>query len=313
MDICGYRKLQSRILFSEDGQVPETPLCLDDREQDALFDRLSRCWDLVETCPITGGTLAVRPTPTSTEKWSGLKRWFQSHHLFILELALTGHCLAEAVRQSTDPHQAKLWANLASRLRKGCGALFLYGIDFQPCSEIYCDAIRSSMPPAFSGFWIRERQQGFQPALVRFLRTFSLDTADKFNSSPGNNWTIADERYHKLHLDSMYAAVPDGKSLASQYRQETGKPHRIKDEEFRQYDSWFCIDRGAGVDRLDYVFQCCDLIERAVADLMTGHRLEPSVVMDLLGGLKAAIVVFGEWAGPVPERSRFYPKCLRGE
>jgi hypothetical protein len=169
------------------------------------------------------------------------------------------------------------------------------------------------MPPAFSGFWIRERQFGFQPALVRFERTFPTDPSDKFNLSPGNQWEIADARYHKLHEDSMYAAVPDGRSLASQYRDATGKPHRIKDEEYRQYDSWFCIERSASIDRLDYIFQSCDLIERVVADLMSGHRLEIGVLTDLLDGLRATIVVFGSWVGPISERSKFYPKYLRGE
>jgi hypothetical protein len=169
------------------------------------------------------------------------------------------------------------------------------------------------MPPAFSGFWIRERQHYFQPAMVRFVRTFPTDTDDKFRAGVQRNWAIADRRYHELHERSMYLAVPDGKSLAGQYRQENGKPHRISDEEFRQYDAWFCIERSSDVNRLDYVFQVCDLIERAIADLMSGHRLDALVMSELLDGMKAAMVVFGHWAGPVPERSRFYPKCLRGE
>jgi hypothetical protein len=313
MDISHYRQIQSRVALSQNGEVPETPLCLDNAEQEALIDRITGTWMLVEAASTTNSRLPARNKPTSTEKWTGLKRWFVSHHIFILQLALTAHCLKEAVRQSADSSAASRWANLASRLRKGCGALFLYAIDFQPCATIYCGAIRSDMPQAFSGYWIRERQHYFQPALVRFNRSFKIDPQDKFNLSPGNNWALAEKRYHELHEASMHLAVEDGKSLASQYREENGKPHRISKEEFRQYDTWFAIERRPDASRLDYVFQVCDLIERAVGDLITGHRLEAPVMAELLDGFRAALAVFGNWAGPVPEGSRFYPKHLRGE
>jgi hypothetical protein len=312
MDIGEYRQIQSRILFTEDGSVPAVPLCLDIEEQDALLDRISRVWELVESCSYSGCRLPERSTPTVTERWNGLKRWFLSHHLFISQLALTGFCLKESVERSAKIKEATYWASLASRLRKSCGALFLYGIDFKPCAALYSGAIRSNMPPAFSGFWIRERQHYFQPAHVRFTRTFPV-SLDRFNLNPNNRWAIAEKRYHELHEQSMYAAVPDGKSLSAEYREQNGKPHRISEEQFHDYDLWFCIERSATINRLHYIFQTLDLIERAVADLMSGHRLDAQVTSELLDGWKAAMVIFGYWAGPVPERSRFYPKYLRGE
>lgn len=311
MDIGEYRQIQSRVLFTEDGSVPDKALCLDCEEQDALLDRISRLWELVERCHSSVSTISQRSKPTATEKWNGIKRWFLSHHLFITQLALTGFCLKESVTHSANINKADFWAKQASRLRTSCGALFLYGIDFAPCPALYCGAIRSNMPAAFSGFWIRERQQYFQPAHVRFTKTFPVSSETSFN--PHNRWAIADKRYHELHVQSMYAAVPNGKSLSAEYREQHGKPHRISEEQFREYDLWFCIDRTVEVNRLDYIFQTLDLIERTVADLMSGHRLDAQILSELLDGWKATMVIFGYWAGPVPERSRFYPKYLRGE
>ena len=314
MNISGFRRIQSRILLTETGQAPISPARLDTDEQEGVLERLSRSWSFVEGCTTDAYRTVSHTELTDTESWSGLKRWFLSHHLFISELTLVAQCLNESVdRLQSDSRQAKDWASLASRLRKGCGALFLYGIEFEPCSTIYSDAIRSDMPPAFSGYWIRERQHSFQPALNRFRRTFPTDHDDTFLRSIRTNWDSADGRYHELHILSMHLAVPDGNSLAGQYRLEHGKPHRISDAEFCEYDRWFFIERSPRVNRLDYIFQFCDLVERAVADLMIGHRLEAPVLRELLDGFRAAMIVFGNWAGPVAESSRFYPKFLRGE
>ena len=312
MNITEYRQTQSRIILSSTGHAPHHALSLDVSEQEALFDRLSSVWSLIDICASTGNRLADRDTPTNTEKWIGLKRWFLSHHMFITQLALNAFCLKEATR-AADINAAARWTDLASRLRRGCGALFLYGIDFQPCPTLYDNAIRNDMPTAFSGFWIRERQDVFRTALEDFLLVFKTVTDDKFKKTPRNIWAAADARYHELHKQSMYEAVPDGKSLFAQYIQEHGKRHIISEQEFQQYDSWFCIDRKSDINRLDFMFQSCDLIERVVADLMSGHRLERPVLKELLDGLRATIVVCGDWAGPVPLGSRFYPKNLRGE
>jgi hypothetical protein len=315
MDIDGYRQLQQRLLLTASGQVPVVPLDLSREEQEAALDRISRVWQFIEQYPASGQQPSAPLLPTAAETWAGLKRWFLSHHLFIPTLALTGHCLTEAVQAMRGGLRERVqdWVRLASRLRKGCGSLFLYGLDFKPCVVIYCGAIRSNMPPAFSGFWIREREHCFQPALVSFFNTFPLHTADDLCERLRNDWAIADQRYHELHERAMLLAVPNGKSLADIYRDETGKCHRITEQEFEHYDTWFCIERSPDLTRLDYIFQVCDVAERVVADLMVGQRLETAVLTELLDGIKAAIVVFGRWVGPVPEPSRYYPKCLRGE
>jgi len=238
-----------------------------------------------------------------------------SHHLFITQLALLAACLTTAASSaSLNAQLAAHWANLAARLRRGCGALFLYGISVEPVSAIYADTIRSDMPPAFSGFWIRERQHSFQPALNRFLRIFPEHAEDNLRARARQGWDSADRRYHELHERSMHLAVPNGDSLADEYRKaHNGKPHKILAAEFEEYDRWFAIDRSPSVSRLEYVHQYLDLVERAVADLTTGHRLEAPVLSELLDGFRAAMVVFGHWAGPVSETSKFYPRDLRGE
>lgn len=312
--IPGYRQIGSRILLTDTGCAPCHPDQLEGAEQEALLDRVSSSWNLVEECKPHVSRPVSSTTPTRTEEWAGLKRWFLSHHLFITQLSLLVGCLTTAASlASEDAQLAAHWANLAARLRRGCGALFLYGISVEPVSEIYVGTIRKEMPPAFSGFWIRERHS-FQPALNHFLRSFSEDAEDKVLACAWQAWDIADQRYHELHERSMYLAVPNGNSLADEYRKaHNNKPHKILDGEFEQYDRWFAIDRSPTVSRLEYVHQYLDLVERAVADLTTGHRLEAPVLSDLLDGFRAAMVVFGHWAGPVSETSKFYPRELRGE
>jgi hypothetical protein len=314
MDIADYRRLQQKLLLPLTGHIPANPL-KSIREQDSALSRIARTWRLVEQYSSTGSQQSGPLTAIDTEIWIALRRWFASHHLFIPQLALTGACLEEVVRAShlRLHEEAGYWMRLASRLRKGCGTLFLFGVDFSPCAEIYCEAIRKNMPVAFSGFWIRERQHCFQPALKQFASTCPSSASDPSCNELRKEWASAEHRYHELHEQSMFMAVPDGISLARTYRHETGKGHAITEEEFRCYDTWFSLDRSQDLTRLDYIFQVCDVIERVVSDLAAGHRLESEVLRQLLDGAKASMVVFGQWAGPVSETSSFYPKCLRGE
>lgn len=314
MNIEGYRRLQQRILLPVTGKAPSDPLC-GTEEQEAALARVERTWQLIGHYPSAADRQEGFAAPTETEIWIALKRWFASHHLFIPQLALAGYCLFEAARarEAEDAEAALYWTRLAARLRKGCGALFMYGVDFSPCATIYCEAIRKNMPEAFSGFWIRERQHCFQPALRQFSCACPAGSDDESCRALRDEWSAAERRYHELHEQSMYLAVPDGMSLARSYRHETGKSHAITELEFQSYDAWFCIDRSDELTRLEYVFQVCDVIERVVTDLAAGHRLETGVLHQLLDGAKAAMVVFGQWAGPVSERSRFYPRSLRGE
>jgi hypothetical protein len=314
MDIEGYRALQQRIVLTATGSVPSTPLD-QIQEQESALARIERTWHLIEQLHINGNKQRSLLVPTDTEIWFALRRWFTSHHLFIPKLALIGYALNEVVRlRSLEMlEQARYWMRLACRMRKGCGALFLFGVDFSPCATIYGEVIRKNMPEAFSGFWIRERQHCYLPALKNFSHVCPQTAADDLFKALREDWAAAECLYHELHRQSMYMAVTDGISLARDYQRETGKAHDINEKEFQCYDNWFCIDRSEGLTRLEYIFQVCDVIERVVTDLAAGNRLEVSVANRLLDGAKAAMVVFGHWAGPVCETSAFYPKCLRGE
>lgn len=314
MEIEDYRRLQQRILLPVSGGVPSVAL-RGDGDQESALSRIDRTWRLIEHYPLPEGKPSGLLVPSESESWSALKRWFSSHHLFIPQLALTGYCLGKVTRASEDrrPEQARYWMSLAARLRKGCGALFMFAVDYSPCSAIYGEVIRKNMPVAFSGFWIRERQHYFLPALRQFSSACPGSSTEEMCLTLRKEWSAAERRYHELHEQSMYLAVPDGVSLARSYRHETGKGHEITEREFQSYDTWFSIDRGSELTRLEYIFQVCDVIERVMADLVSGHGLEVGIAREILDGAKAAMVVFGQWAGPVSERSAFYPKSLRGE
>lgn len=330
MDADGYRVREKKIALPQDGTTPTVPETVGKEEQQVLLAWISCLWRAVEVVGRTSQhRMIAESAPTGAETFLGWKRWLLSHHFFIPLLAMIGHALSSAANAMRDGRrqQVREWVDLASRMRRGCGALFMYSIDFQPCSTIYCRHIRSQMPAAFSGYEIRERQSSFQPAVELFHDTFPKCATETLAQEMRSLWIAADVRYHELHERCMVQAVPGRaaevvgektsagrpESLRAAHRREHGEVPPIGEDAYQEYDRWFAIERRPDVTRLDYVYQVCDIIERLLADLMVGHRLEATVRDELLDSMKAALVVFGRWAGPVQETSPFYPKYLRGE
>jgi hypothetical protein len=262
---------------------------------------------------------------TRAETHLGWKKWILSHHYFIPLLAMTGHTLSSAAEAMRDGRQeeARKATDAACRMRRGCGAAVLYSVDFQPCSEIYCSQIRSQMPPAFSGFEIRERQNGYQPALAQFNSEFSKNSTDPFVEEMRAMWIAADVHYRQLHERCMLKAVASkenaedpgqGKpeSLRAAHRREHGEVPPIKEENYATYDRWFGIDRQEHFTWLDYVHEICDVIERVLADLMVGHRLEADTVDELMDSMRAVLTVFKEQISSSNETFFSCPQKLQG-
>jgi len=317
-----YRGRFQKISLSPTGEVPFNLEAVSPEEHSATLSSVASLWQLLTT---VGGMAQSRnrnlTATTAAETWLAFKRWILSHHLFIPMLALIGYSLNEAVRasQSGRSDATLEWTQLGARMRRGCGALCIYGIDFEPCSEIYCLQIRSQMPPGFTGYEIRERQNAAHSAIAMFSQAFPKLSADEFSRRVRSLWMEADQRYHELHQRCMFMAVPlePGRgmpeSLRQEYLKENGAAHKITEEEFLEYDNWFGIERSIHVTRLDYVYQLCEVMERVLADLMVGHRLEDKVFLDLLDGMRAALVVFSSWAGSISNSSPFSHRYLRGE
>ena len=318
-DVNAYRRTSHRMVLSVNGAVPAEHLKkLTPAEKDVALGRLDGIWTTFSRVqPFSADKPHSSPVEsTLCEANVAMKRWFYSHHLFIPQLSELAHCLDRAVDEysESDTSRTRKWIGLACKIRKGCGALFIYGTDFEPCSSIYCNTIRNGMPPGFSGFWIRERNNCLQPAVVRFQAALSSwECVSSGCKDFRSMWAAADTRYHELHVQSMQTTVQDGKSLAKAYREENGRAHCISEQEFSQLDEWFCIDRREHLTRLDYISQICDLLERIAGDLFSGHRLHSSVLSELVDSVKAVLVIFGDWIGVVPETSRFYPRTWRGE
>jgi hypothetical protein len=327
-DEAGYRSREKKLFLPASGVIPAKQGSISDEEQDAFFSWLARIDQAVATLrSMNPPRLPTFASPTGAEKFLAWKRWVLSHHLFIPMLALTGHALTESSRYMDlgERSSALECASLAARLRKGCGALFLYSVDFQPCAPIYCSCIRSHMPAGFSGYEIRERQYCYQPAIARFNDTFSKTSSDSFTARIRQLWTAADLRYHKLHERCMQLAVvgtetetaghPQRKpeSLRAIYRRNNGEVPEIGEAAFAEYDRWFAIERRDGITRFDYVYEVCDVIDRLLSDLLIGHRLDDLVTTELIDSIKAVLVVFGRWAGPIHSTSPFFPRQLRGE
>jgi hypothetical protein len=317
----GYRTRFQKISLSWSGEIPAATHDVSVEEHNATLSSVAALWELLTT---TAASARRRhpdfTTPTEAETWLAFRRWILSHHLFIPTLSLIAMSLTEAIQltRSDQPSRALEWIRLAARMRRGCGALCIYGIDFVPCSEIYCKEIRSQMPPAFTGYEIRERQLVVQPAIASFLSLFR-NPPNEAQKQAKTIWMEADQRYRDLHQRCMFLAVPvepglrAPRSLRQEYLQEGGTSHSITEDEFLQYDSWFGIERSGQITRFDYVHQLSEVMERILADLIVGHRLDDCVLKELLDGMRATLVVFSTWAGEVNELSAFHHRYLRGE
>ncbi len=152
----------------------------------------------------------------------GWHLWMQSHHAFFFKFALLAHAYREAnLIAATGGGGVRLrrWAERAGILWSGSGALMIFGCDFAPLQDLYCAHIRSGMPQAFSGFWLRERA-----AVHREMTQWNaiVPTA-QFRDVPAADAVIKAGRqiYHRYHGHVIRAAVPDGKSLAQEYREDT--------------------------------------------------------------------------------------------
>lgn len=326
--IHGGRTHEKKLVLSMDGQIPAFPATVEHEEQEVAISSIACLWRAIDFVRAANQRrINAGPVPTGAETYLARKRWGLSHHLFIPLKAMIGHALLKAVHAMGNGRREHVreWVDLAAQMRRGCGALFLYGVDFQPCQAIYCGRIRNEMPPAFSGYEIRERQNALQPALESFNAAFSKNSQSGLVEELRSRWVEAERKYKELHDRCKIQAVPPDKadgsktssskpeSLLGAYLRTHGEVPPITEETYREYDQWFAIERAPDVSRLDYIYQICDVMERLLADLLVGHRLDQSVIDDLFGGMRAALVVFGHWVGPVHDASPFYPKSLRGE
>jgi hypothetical protein len=245
--------------------------------------------------------------PSDSECERAWKRWLLSHHLFVPTLALTGYCLeraAEAIAAQRINDEASRWVDSAAILRRGCGALFLYGVDFEPCAPIYCGHIRPRMPPAFSGYQIRERQNAFLPGLTAFRESSSRAGACALHDL----WIESDTCYRECHQRCMLRSVPLSggppeaasvipESLRAAYRRHHGKAPEIDDAAFDELDLWFAIDRRDAMTWAAYAEQVAAVIEDTVDDLEAGHRLDANLTAVLFDSMSLTLTLFDRRMG----------------
>jgi len=252
--------------------------------------------------------------PSESECQRGWKRWLLSHHLFVPTLALTGYCLertAEAIA-AQSVSDARRWLECAMRLRRGSGALFLYGVDFEPCAAIYCGHIRARMPPAFSGYQIRERQNAFLPGLTVFRENSCRSGARPLYARFHDLWVESDISYHERHQRCMVRSVPlapvshaathEGasgvpESLRAAYRRHHGKAPEIDGGAFNEFDVWFGIERREGLTWSGYAAQISRVVQEIVADLEEGHRLDADITADLFNSMNSVLALCQESIG----------------
>jgi len=304
-----------RLILPADGRTP-SPSVVSQRENSFEQWLVSQAQERVARAM---SHRAPRPPdfdlPSETECQRGWKRWLLSHHLFLPTLALAGYCLertAEAIAAQSVSEGALRWLECAMRLRRGCGALFLYGVDFEPCSAIYCGHIRARMPPAFSGYQIRERQNAFLPGLTAFRENSCRSGAQPLYARFHDLWVESDIRYHECHQRCMLravslapashaapqqgaSAVPE--SLRAAYRRHHGKAPEIDGGAFDEFDVWFGIERREGLTWTSYAAQISGVVQEIVADLEEGHRLDADVTTDLFDSMNSVLALAEEFIG----------------
>ncbi|HVW11322.1 MAG TPA: hypothetical protein VHC90_22205 [Bryobacteraceae bacterium] len=254
-------------------------------------------------------------TPSEAECERGWKRWLLSHHLFVPMLALNGYCLercAEAVAAERAQDEASRWLDHAARMRCGCGSLFLYGVDFEPCAAIYCGYIRSRMPPAFSGYQARERQNTFLPGLTAFRESLGRSGGGAAQARLRDQWVQADVHYHERHQCCMLRAVSlaqvpnayahdtgsgNPESLRAAYRRQHGVVPEIDIQAFNEFDDWFGIERRESLTWAEYGAEVARVVGEIVSDLEEGHRLQPNVISDLFDSMNAVLAILEERPG----------------
>lgn len=302
------------LILPADGRPP-SPSAAAQPENGFYRSRISLARQFVENAAShRAPTLPDFEVASENECQHGWKRWLLSHHLFIPTLALTGYCLehvAEAVAKRAND-DAFCWLESAARLRRGCGALFLYGVDFEPCSAIYCEQIRPRMPKAFSGYQIRERQNAFLPGLTAFRESLGQFVEHTVGARLHDLWVESDIRYHEYHQRCMLravslsagsqAATEDStsgipESLRAAYRRHHGNVPEIDDTALNEFDLWFGIERRQGLTWMDYTEQVTGVLRDIVADLEAGHRLDPNVTADLFDSMNSALALFDHGFG----------------
>jgi hypothetical protein len=311
-----YRSQCPSIDLPKEGRVPNLifPLSPESASEfDACAALLEDLWNNASDM-LRADQKRLTPSVVVTEE--EVKRawhlWMQSHQSFFCFFALLAHAydrLSEATREQTMS-RVKEWAERVSVLWRGAGALMLYGCDFHPVMPIYCEFIRPEMPGAFSGFWLRE-WLAVREASLNWQRLVSADMRQEIQNADAAV-TRGRQIYHAYHDIVMHAAVPDGKSLAQGYRRQNGCPYQVKDGDLDVYDGWFKINR-IPQTALQFLRVACGALTQTLTEISAGNCLSHPAIEDIVFGVQEAVRIFGEWLGPIPETSKYYPKSRRGE
>ncbi len=307
------RRAYAAIELPESGRVPAG--CTNDGLTALQFDErvsvLERLSAEIGTLPAGVGNakLSVEVTPDAIDRaW---RLWMQSHHSFFYIFSVLAYAyerLLESVEKPT--YIATQWAEEVAALWRSSGALMKYGCDFHPTLMIYCTYIRTQMPEAFSGFWLREwlEVRKASRAWEKVVCTDSRLELLNLQSTVKKGL----QTYHQYHDEVMRAAVPDGNSLARDYHLVNGCAHAITEHELAQYDSWFRVVRVAQT-RWEFVELACGEFSRTITEILRSSFLPEPTINDLRLGFRASLRIFGSWLGPIPFMSKYYPRTMWGD
>jgi hypothetical protein len=312
-DEYDYRRAYPVIQLPESGRVPAG--CTTEKLTVLQYDE--RVAGLEKLCNEIWSPRDLKQHPLSVEvRTAEIARawrlWIQSHHSFLCVFSVLAYAYDRLLESAAPPAyaQARQWAEDVSALWKTAGALMVYGCDFYPTQAIYCTYIRTQMPAAFSGFWLREwiLVRTAMRAWEEWLSNKQTPELLELQATVRQGLQV----YHDHHDRVMQAAVPDGKSLAHDYHKLNGCKHPVAEHELATYDSWFRVER-VPQTRWEFVDRTCREFSRTIGEIGHHSSLAQPVLDDIRFGFRAALRIFGSWLGPIPITSNYYPRTLRGE
>jgi hypothetical protein len=301
-----FRSRQPQMLLPSNGFPEERskPSPLDHKAVLSTIEGIEKLLDFMECYP--SSQIGSPKDLTIVETRRAWNRWIGSHHIFMPTFGLAAVALnrATAAAEASNYSECQSWVGYAARLRRLQAAMILYGVDFEPAGLLFTHEVRTKKPEGLSGLEMRERHDCYMPAVSKFHRAFRMMNAD-FNALAAV-FAKADARYADCHTQCMQKVLPtpDGsrpESLRKKYMEKFGKARPLDDETFSILDGFFQVVRTEKMPIAEYTLEFCSAMGRLVNDLLLGHRLDRTVLTEIVDGGKSAFYVLRQPLGPVAE------------
>ncbi len=274
---------------------PRQSAPLPEEERRILDRRLAECRRLNDVLPVRAHRREDKPEEiTAQAVRQGWRRFFLSHFGFFFTFTMLAECYERAVEHLTGT--GTIHVELLERaciLWRGSGALMVYGIDFHPTEEIYCEHIRPFMADGLSGTWMREYQRVNQGRKAWRAAVGKGGATNPELQEIGARLSEAERFYHRYHVQVMQTCVPDMISKLQDYEVahgpvETSEAHRLA------FDRWFHVARSEEIDLQGYLRTACAVFSELLRDITSMTSLPKETLLHLSQGVAMTLQILAE-------------------